>query len=146
MDLDANNSSAQPGADFATTFVEDSGSVLLADADAVLTDADDTNLNSLTVTITNLQDGVAESLSANTGGTGITASYNSGSGVLTLSGTDSVANYQQVLRTVTYNNTSQDPNTTDRVITSVAADDFRFIQLSATTLAYRPSRVKFAVI
>jgi hypothetical protein len=41
--------------------------------------------------------------------TGITASYNPGTHVLTLSGTKTVTDYQQVLDTVTYSSTSADP-------------------------------------
>jgi len=134
LDLDADNSSGQPGANFAATFNEDGGPVAIADSDAVLTDTDDTNLVSLTVTITNLADGAAESLAANTGGTGITASYDSGTGVLTLSGNDTVANYQQVLRTVTYNNTSHNPGTTARVITFVANDGSSNSNVATTTV------------
>jgi VCBS repeat-containing protein len=122
LDLDANNSSGAAGANFTTSFTEDGGAVLIADADAALSDVDNANLSSLTVTITNLLDGAAESLTANTAGTGITANYNSGTGVLTLSGVDTVANYQQVLRTISYDNTSQNPTTTARTITFQASD------------------------
>ena len=82
-----------------------------------MTDEDGTEISSATVTITNLQDGVAEVLDADTTGTAITLSYDSAMGVLSLSGTDSVANFQQVLRTVTYENNSTTPDETDRVIT-----------------------------
>ena len=91
-------------------------------------------LNSLTVSITNLLDGAAESLSADTTGTSITASYNSGTGVLTLSGADTVANYQQVLRTVSYNNTSENPDTTARSITFVANDGTNDSNVGITTV------------
>ena len=49
-----------------------------------------------------------------TSGTDIAAGYQNG--VLTLGGVDSEANYQQVLRTVRYENTSQDPYTTTRQV------------------------------
>ncbi len=75
------------------------------------------NLNAARVAITNRQDGAAEVLAANTAGTAITASYNAATGVLDLTGTDTVANYQRVLRTVTYNNTRIVPDTTARTIT-----------------------------
>ncbi len=132
MDLDANNSSGTSGANFGTTFTENGGSVLIADTDATLTDSDSTHLTSLTATITNLLDGTAESLSAVTTGTSITASYDSGTGVLTLSGTDTVANYQQVLRTIRYNNTSESPTTTARTVEFIASDAF-VSSLTATT-------------
>ncbi len=122
LDLDADDSSGAAGANFARTFTENGGSRLVADADAALADADSANLASLIVTLTNPLDGAAESLSANTTGTLITASYNAGTGVLTLNGADTVANYQTVLRTVRYDNTSEAPTATPRVITFVASD------------------------
>ncbi|WP_182867604.1 DUF4347 domain-containing protein [Rhodopirellula sp. JC639] len=121
IDLDTNDSSGASGADFAGTFTEGGPAVLIADAaDAILTDVDSSNLTQLTVTITNLIDGASETLAANTSGTSITAAY--AAGTLTLSGTDTVANYQQVLRTITYHNASSNPDGTTRVIQVVASD------------------------
>uniref|UniRef100_UPI0035631969 beta strand repeat-containing protein n=1 Tax=Stieleria sp. TaxID=2795976 RepID=UPI0035631969 len=121
LDLDANDSSGESGADYGTTFVEGGGAILIADAaDAVLTDVDSTNLTSLVVTIINPHDGAAETLTADTTGTSIGASYSGG--VLSLSGSDSVANYQQVLRTIRYNNLSAAPHPSTRVIHFVAND------------------------
>lgn len=48
---------------------------------------------------------------------GITSSYNATSGVLTLSGSATAADYQATLQKVTYTNTSATPNTALRVIT-----------------------------
>ena len=48
---------------------------------------------------------------------GITSSYNSTTGILTLSGSASAADYQTTLRKVTYTNTSASPTTSARVIT-----------------------------
>lgn len=129
------DSSAGSGADFATTFTEGGGPVALADADATLADAGASKLTSLTATITNLKDGALESLSADTSGTAIAASYDGGSGVLTLYGSDSVANYLQVLKTVSYDNASQHPDTADRSITFVANDGSRQSNLATTTLS-----------
>jgi len=134
LDLDADNSSGQPGANFAAAFIENGGPVLIADSDAALADADSAHLTSLTVQIANLLDGAAESLAATTAGTSISASYNSATGVLTLSGSDTVAHYQQVLRTVTYNNSSQDPNTTARTIQFTAHDGINSSNVGTTTL------------
>ena len=47
---------------------------------------------------------------------GITGSYNAGTGVLTLTGTTTVANYQAALRSVTYANTSDNPSAPTRTI------------------------------
>ncbi len=48
---------------------------------------------------------------------GISSSYNATTGVLTLSGSASAADYQATLQKVTYTNTSATPNTSVRVIT-----------------------------
>lgn len=88
------------------SYVEDDGSRIVAPT-LSLSDVDDLNLSSATVTVSGtgyLNDGF-EVLNAVTTGTGITASFDGSTGVLTLSGTDSVANYQKVLRSVTYTNT-----------------------------------------
>lgn len=53
---------------------------------------------------------------------GITGSYAVGSGVLTLTGSSSVANYQAALRSVRYRTTSENPSTAQRTITFRAND------------------------
>jgi hypothetical protein len=78
----------------------------------------DTSINGATVTITNVQSG--DSLVFGTQN-GITGSYNSGTGTLTLTGSSSVANYQTALRTVTYANTTNTSLTTRDI--SMAASD-----------------------
>lgn len=135
LDLDGNNSSGAMGSGFSTTYTEDGPAVLIADSDATLTDADDTHLQSMTITLTNTLDGAAESLSANTTGTSIVASYNSGTGVLTLTNADTLANYLQVLKSVTYQNSSNTPNTTTRIITVVGHDGFADSNTATASIA-----------
>jgi microcystin-dependent protein len=53
---------------------------------------------------------------------GITGSYDKSSGMLTLSGSASVADYQAALRSVTYQDTSLTPSTAARTITIVVSD------------------------
>src|SRR5205814_2140620 len=77
----------------------------------------------LTVTLNNRPDGAAEVLAVSTSGTAIQASY--ATGVLTLSGTDTLAHYQKVLATATYVNTATQPNTADRTLSVVANDGTR---------------------
>ena len=131
--IDLNGSNAG-GNDFATTWTEGGGTILLADTDSTVTDADE-NLTGMTVTITNLLDGTAEVLAANTSGTSITAVYNNGTGELALTGADTAANYQQVLRTITYDNTSDAPDATARVITFTPIDSLSSGNTATTTLA-----------
>ncbi|NLX05086.1 MAG: DUF4347 domain-containing protein, partial [Phycisphaerae bacterium] len=81
-------------------------------------DADDTGA---TVTISagyvNGQDVLAF-----TNQSGITGSWNASTGVLTLSGTATRANYQTALRSVTYTNTSDAPNTATRTVSFQITD------------------------
>ncbi len=97
-----------------TNFNEGAGAVAV-DNSIVVQDIDDTNLMSATITISNNFVSTEDVLSFNNLGTGITGSY--AAGVLSLSGNKTINNYQNVLRTVTYNNTSATPDTNDRTIT-----------------------------
>jgi autotransporter passenger strand-loop-strand repeat protein len=84
------------------SYVEEGGAVTLATSGTV-TDQNSTTLIGATVAITSgtfAND--ADVLAATTSGTSITASYNSGTETLTLSGTDTLAHYQQVLRSVSF--------------------------------------------
>jgi len=112
------------GTGFSATFVEDGGPVAIVDTDLSVTDTDSADMSSATVTITNLQDGDSEVLEVDTTNTSITAIYDDLTGVLTLSGVDSRENYEQVLRTLTYDNTSQDPTVGDRTVEVVVNDGF----------------------
>lgn len=87
---------------------------VLVDAGLTLSDADDSQMASATVSIGAGGFVAGDTLAVNTAGTGITATYNPATGVLTLSGNDSVANYQQVLRSLSFSSSSDDPtaNTT----------------------------------
>ena len=119
--VDLDGTADDPGGDIdvAAIFTEGTPVVIVDAANLTVTDVDSPNLDSATVTITNLLDVGLETLVATPTGS-ITANYVAPT--LTLSGTDTLANYQQVLRTVTYNNTSQNPNTTARTITFVGND------------------------
>ena len=46
----------------------------------------------------------------------ITGSWNAATGTLTLTGTDTLANYQAALRNVSFENTSDDPNNSTRTV------------------------------
>jgi hypothetical protein len=136
--LDLNGSNGL-GIDFSTTFT--GTAVSIVDSDFTLTDNNAT-LTGAAITITNLLDGTSESLAATAIGN-ITASYNPTTGTLTLSGTDTVANYQQVLASLTYNNTDASPNTTNRTIEFVVDDGQGFSNTSAvatTTLAFNQNQ------
>jgi hypothetical protein len=121
------------GIEFTATFMEDGGAVSIVDGDAMVSDMDSVSLASLTATITNLSDVGDEILTVDTTGTLVVAAYDSGTGVLMLTGGASLAEYEAVLRTLTYENTSQDPTGGDRTI-EVVADDGTDVSAVATSI------------
>lgn len=80
-----------------------------------LSDVDSTTLSGATVKITGNFHADEDVLSFTAQGV-ITGSYNAETGILTLSGVASLADYQAVLRSVTYENTSDDPSDDTRTI------------------------------
>ncbi|MBD2043328.1 Calx-beta domain-containing protein [Microcoleus sp. FACHB-672] len=135
--LDLNGVDA--GIDYTTNFT--AGTAVAIANLATLTD-NNPSLVGASVTLTNPLDGIAETLSANTAGTGITATYDSATGILTLAGNDTIANYQQVLRSITYNNTAALRNTTPRTIQCVVDDGQAHSNtniVATTTLAVTPA-------
>jgi VCBS repeat-containing protein len=122
------------------SFTEGFGAVSIVDPQRLtLSDVDSSHLTQAIVTITNLQDGVAESLAVDTSGTHIQTSYNSVTGELRLGGTDTVANYQKVLRSIVYNNTSQNPNLVPRNISFTVTDGTTFSTVATASVAITPS-------
>lgn len=103
----------------APTFTE-AGGAITVDPGLTLTDVDNTNLTSARVVLDSLPDGSAEKLATTTTGTAITATYSAGT--LSLSGSDSAAHYQQVLRNTTYNDTSAAPTSGTRSIAFTVND------------------------
>ncbi len=98
---------------------------LALDASITLVDGTSTTLVGATVSITSgFLSG--DTLAADTTGTSITAGYNAATGVLTLTGTDTLAHYATVLESVTYRSTLGDPTSggtdSNRTITWTAND------------------------
>jgi hypothetical protein len=99
------------------------GTAPQVDPSATPADADSANLSGATVSITsNFSSADGDSLNF-TNTASITGSYNSGTGVLTLSGSDTVANYQAALRSITFSNTSDNPTTATRTVSFQVTDD-----------------------
>lgn len=78
-------------------------------------------------------DGSAETLAVNVAGTAIVAQYDPQNGALTLTGPDSVANYEQVLRTLTYDNSAASPDLTPRTV-HVTVNDGEDVSAAAVSL------------
>ena len=110
-----------------TVTFDQGGSSVQIDSGITVTDTAATDLTGATVTIaTGSQSGdtlgfLASDLTGNTvKGTSITESYNSG--VLTLSGSDTAANYQLAFSEVTFSSTASPLSTAPRTITFAATD------------------------
>tara|TARA_R110001599_G_scaffold69410_3_gene195353 strand:- start:102724 stop:110232 length:7509 start_codon:yes stop_codon:yes gene_type:complete len=101
-------------------YTEGNGAVAITSAITV-SDVDDTNIESATISIT-ANYFIGEDFLDFTDTGNISGSFASGSGILTLTGSDTKSNYQTALRAVTYENTSSDPVTLDRTISFVIND------------------------
>ncbi|WP_158265103.1 Ig-like domain-containing protein [Blastopirellula marina] len=130
--VDLNGADAD-GGDFETIFQYSQGPVSVADSDMTVADPNNETLMSATVSITNLSDGDAESLSVDIEGTSITAEY--AGGVLQLTGEASVEEYQQVLRSVRYNNTNPSADVTPRVIEFTVNDGVSDSEVATSTVS-----------
>ncbi len=123
------------------TAVYETGAAAPVTLDTAVTVSDpDSNGNLAGATVTISQGFLAgDALSANTAGTGITASYDPTSGILTLSGTDTLAHYAQVLDSVTYASTAADPTSggadTSRTISWQVADGVAPSNVATSTVS-----------
>ena len=114
------------------------GAATTLSSGTVVSDADNATLASATVSISS---GflAGDTLTAATAGTTITASYDGATGVLSLSGSDTLAHYQSVLDSVTYASSSQNPTNfgadTSRTISWVVNDGTLSSAAQTTTVA-----------
>ncbi|NEN88208.1 MAG: hypothetical protein F6K48_04440 [Okeania sp. SIO3H1] len=144
------NSIEKPGIDYFATFSGGETSIISNSFDLtdfgldengnkIPLDSNTATLNGVTINITNLLDGTSEILAADTTNTNITFNYDSATGTLNLNGEDTIANYEQVLQTVTYNNTAATPDTTERVVEFVVDDGAAHSntsEVATTTIKY----------
>jgi hypothetical protein len=117
LTLDADNSAGY-APDYRTRFTEGSAGVSVGDSDLTLTD--DSLIQGAQVVLLTLPDGTNDLLTADTSGTALTQSF--ADGVLTLQGSAAPEIYQQVLRTVQYQNPLDDPATSNRTLTITVTD------------------------
>ena len=97
----------------ALSYIENATTVI--DSAITISDVDSVNLANATISITSGFVSSQDILSF-TNQNGITGSYNSTTGVLSLTGNTTLANYQTALRSITYRNSSDNPTTTTRTI------------------------------
>ena len=134
LDLDGDDSSTSTGADYQAVFTEGSPAVAIADTDTLITDIDGTNIiETATITLTNAQ--ADDVLAAGALPAGITATaYSSATGVLSLSGSASLADYQSAIAAITFENTNNTPNLTPRTIEVVVNDGAADSNIATSTI------------
>ena len=114
-----NDAPAVTGATGSLAYTENATTVLVPAI--TVTDADSANLSSATVDMTTSYSSTQDTL-AFVNQNGITGTYTVATGVMALTGSSSVANYQAALRSITYNNSSNAPSTSTRSVTIVVND------------------------
>jgi hypothetical protein len=92
----------------------------IVDAEVTISDVDDNRLEGASIDIVGYVEG--EDILSFTDQNGITGTWDASTGVLSLSGDASVADYQAALRSITYTNTSDNPNTETRTVRFVVGD------------------------
>jgi hypothetical protein len=112
----------------AVSYTENDAPVIVT-GNLSLADVDDTNIEAATVSISG-NFAAGEDVLGFTDQLGISGTYNNATEVLTLTGTAPVSDYQTAIRSVTYNNTSDNPSTLTRTISFTINDG----ALSSNTL------------
>lgn len=113
-----------------------SGSPIVVDAAIDISDSDSPNLVSATIQITPATVVPNEDILMYTNQNGIIGSYNSTNGTLSLSGSALLANYRTALRSIQYQNTSNTPDPTSRVVEFLVNDGFTNSNIKSSTIAF----------
>ncbi|MGK7889350.1 MAG: DUF4347 domain-containing protein, partial [Leptolyngbyaceae cyanobacterium] len=131
LDLDEDDSAeaASGDKDYQALFTPGSGAVAIADSDTAIADLDDTNITSATITLTTRPDGSEEELVITqaildgiNGDITIGSNYDPATGVLVLTGSAPLDDYEVAIAAITYNNADVVPDRSDRTITVVVQD------------------------
>ena len=133
LDLDFNDSNGVVGADYTATFTSGGPEIPVADTDVSITDADSAAIELATITLANPQTGDLLTVSGVLPVTITPTAYDPVTGVLTLTGEATLAEYQTALRQVVFNTTST--STADRII-QVTVNDGNFDSNAGTTLMH----------
>lgn len=116
-----------------------SSAPVIVNGTLTVNDPDDLDLAAATVQISSSTLMANEDVLLFSNQNGITGSYNSATGVLSLSGVASVANYQLALRSVQYQNTSPAPNTISRIIEFRVDDGEAMSNMVSNTITISPA-------
>ncbi|MGA3682251.1 retention module-containing protein [Pseudomonas graminis] len=122
------------GTNSETTFTEGQGGVSIADQ-LTVTDADSPTLQGAKVTLTNAQDADTLVVGSPNANIAVTTATVNGQIVLTLTGAATAAEYEAVIKSITFQNSSQDPSVADRTIT-VTVNDGQNDSVPATSIVH----------
>ncbi|MEL6383342.1 MAG: DUF4347 domain-containing protein, partial [Cyanobacteria bacterium J06626_18] len=136
-EIDLNGPDA--GEDFTTTFTEGTAPVSVVDTDIEITDVDGSNLQSATIVLTNPQTDDILSVGSLPGG--ITSAIDTnvpGQITVTLTGPGTLDEYETALQAVTFSNSSDDPDTTNRTVEITVNDGDADSDVVTTTVLVIP--------
>ena len=138
-DLDV-NSSDPTSADYETFFTEGDSAIPIADLDTEIIDADDANINSALITLTNPQIGdVLTALDSDPGWpAGISAVVSPTSDQISLTGSATKAEYETALTLLRFENTNNSPSTVDRIIQFTVNDGLLDSNIATTSVTVIP--------
>ena len=128
------------GASYATTYVENASPVSIASTATKIVDVDDTNIESATIVLTNAQAG--DVLSYTTLPAGMAASIDTstpGQITIRLTGSATLALYQDAIRAIGFSNTSDSPPVTPRIINVTVNDGEANSNTAVTTVTVVPT-------
>jgi hypothetical protein len=135
VDVDGRNDAPTVTAGGGSPTFTEGGTPVTVDPALAVADADDATLAGATVSVGSGFVPAEDRLDA-VAASGITVGFDAATGILSLSGTATVAQYQAVLRTVTYRNlTVGTPSTTPRAITFAVTDGTATSARATTTVA-----------
>jgi RHS repeat-associated protein len=118
----------------AMAYTENQGATVIAPS-LVVSDMDSTWLCGALVSLGPGFSSDQDVLAADTTGTDIWVAFDAATGELTLAGNDTLTHYQQVLRSVSYRNTSEDPSTAPRTVSFQVFDNQRESNLLSRQIA-----------
>ena len=146
IDLDPDDSSVATRTTFRTTFTENGTPIPIADTDTTITDLDSTTLVSATITLANQHAGDLLTVTLPLPGGIVASAYDPGTGVLTLTGMATLDDYEVALQQVLYSNTSDNPDTVDRLIEVVVNDGVNTSNVAAAVISVVPVNDAPAVV
>ncbi len=119
------------------TYTENGAAVSIADTDSSIFDSSDTAIESATITLTTPQTGdrlLVDGSAAASGTLASGISWTRTNSLVTFTGSFSRAQYADAIELVTFENTADNPNTTNRTITVVVNDGVSNSNTATTTI------------